>query len=142
MRPWYFVLPREGEAVAIIPEIGLSNWLETSWCRTVETWPSPTPENEGLDLLGATIAAIRRRFGRFGLELGPETRLGMAPGDLLRIKEAMPFALADAAAVMRELRFVKSEAEIAHIRHICGIECQTDSDCQNQFIPTGNCVRR
>jgi hypothetical protein len=66
----------------------------------------------------------------------------MAPGDLLRIKEAMPFALADAAAVMRELRFVKSEAEIAHIRHICGIECQTDSDCQNQFIPTGNCVRR
>ena len=120
-RPWYFVLPREGEAVAIIPEIGLTNWLETSWCRTVETWPSPTPENEGLDLLGATIARVRRRFGRFGLELGPETRLGMAPGDLLRIREAMPFALADAAAVMRELRFVKSEAEIAHIRHICGI---------------------
>jgi Xaa-Pro aminopeptidase len=120
-RPWYFVLPREGEAVAIIPEIGLANWLETSWCRTVETWPSPTPENEGLDLLGAAIARVRRRFGRFGLELGPETRLGMAPGDLLRIKEAMPFALADAVAVMRELRFVKSEAEIAHIRHICGI---------------------
>src|SRR5271166_1858220 len=28
-RPWYFVLPREGDAVAIIPEIGLTNWLET-----------------------------------------------------------------------------------------------------------------
>jgi len=120
-RPWYFVLPREGDAVAVIPEIGLTNWLETSWCRKVMTWPSPTPENEGLDLLGAAIAAVKKRFGRFGLELGPETRLGMAPGDLLRVQQAMPFAMADGARVMRELRFVKSAAEIAHIRHICGI---------------------
>src|ERR1700731_4056210 len=50
-RPWYFVLPREGEAVGVIPEIGESNWLETSWCRNLMTWPSPVPENEGLDLL-------------------------------------------------------------------------------------------
>ena len=120
-RPWYFVLPREGEATAIIPEIGLTNWLETSWCRRVVTWPSPTPENEGLDLLGKEIAAVKRRFGRFGLELGPETRLGMAPGDLLRVTEAMPFAMTDCVPVMRELRFVKSAAEIAHIRHICAI---------------------
>ncbi len=122
-RPWYFVLPREGDAVAIIPEIGLTNWLETSWCSNVLTWPSPTPENEGLDLLGAAIEGVKRRFGRFGLELGPETRLGMAPGDLLRVEAAMPFAMADGAAVMRELRFVKSPAEIAHHRHICTIAC-------------------
>ena len=24
-RPWYFVLPREGDAIAVIPEIGLTN---------------------------------------------------------------------------------------------------------------------
>jgi Xaa-Pro aminopeptidase len=120
-RPWYFVLPRDGEAVAVIPEIGLTNWLETSWCRKVVTWPSPTPENEGLDLLGAAISGIKRRFGRFGLELGPETRLGMAPGDLLRVKEAMPFSMADCVPIMQALRFVKSPAEIDHIRHICGI---------------------
>jgi Xaa-Pro dipeptidase len=47
----------------------------------------------------------------------------MAPGDLLRLREAMPFAMVDGAAVLRELRFVKSAAEIAHIRHICGIAC-------------------
>jgi len=122
-RPWYFVLPRQGEAVEIIPEIGLTNWLETSWCRSIETWPSPTPDNEGLDILGAAIGRIPRRFGRFGVELGPETRLGMAPGDLLRLREAIPFALGDAALILRELRFIKSEAEIAHIRHICGIAC-------------------
>src|SRR5882724_7326660 len=86
-RPWYFVVPRDGEAVGIIPEIGESNWLQTSWCRELRTWPSPTPENEGLDLLAKVIGDIPRRFGRFGVELGAETRLGMAPGDLLRLGE-------------------------------------------------------
>src|SRR5579883_2312463 len=59
-RPWYFVLPREGEAVGVIPEIGITNWQETSWCERVLTWPSPTPDNEGLDLLGSAIAGIKR----------------------------------------------------------------------------------
>ena len=124
-RPWYFILPREGDAVAVIPEIGLTNWTETSWCGNVLSWPSPTPDNEGLDLLSSAIGAITRRFGRFGVELGPETRLGMAPGDLLRLRDAIPFEMADCVSVMRELRFVKSEAEIAHIQHICSLAGDT-----------------
>ena len=35
-RPWYFVVPREGDATAVIPEIGRSSWLEWSWCSTSE----------------------------------------------------------------------------------------------------------
>jgi Xaa-Pro aminopeptidase len=121
-RPWYFVLPLKGRAVAVIPEIGLTNWQATSWCRTVLTWPSPRPENEGLDLLAKAILAIPRRFGRFGVELGPESRLGMPVADLLRLKAMIrPFALADAIAVMRPLRLIKSPAEVARIRHICRI---------------------
>src|SRR5262249_11569961 len=121
-RPWYFLVPREGEATAIIPEIGISNWEETSWCRQIESWPSPTPQNEGLDLLAGAIAKVKRRFGYIGVELGPETRLGMAPGDLLRLGELIrPFALADCIPVLNQLRFIKSPAEIAHIRHICDI---------------------
>ncbi|MBV9522090.1 MAG: aminopeptidase P family protein [Alphaproteobacteria bacterium] len=123
-RPWYFVLPRTGDATAVIPEIGETNWLATSWCKRIMTWPSPVPENEGLDLLAAAIAAIKRRFGRFGVELGQETRLGMAPGDLLRLRDAIrPLEIADCVPVMRELRLIKSAAEIAHIRHICRIAC-------------------
>jgi Xaa-Pro aminopeptidase len=119
-RPWYFVVPRVGDAVGIIPEVGETNWRATSWCRSILTWPSPTPENEGLDLLAGRIQRIKRRYGRFGVELGQETRLGMAPGDLSRLGEAIrPFALADCVPVMRELRLIKSEAEIARIRHIC-----------------------
>src|SRR3981189_1137329 len=73
-RPWYFVLPRVGNAVAIIPEIGETNWRATSWCKSLLTWPSPVPENEGLDLLAGAIKRIKRRYGRFGVELGQETR--------------------------------------------------------------------
>jgi Xaa-Pro dipeptidase len=123
-RPWYFVLPRAGDAVGIIPEIGETNWRGTSWCKSVLTWPSPVPENEGLDLVAGVIKRIRRRYGRFGVELGPETRLGMAPGDLLRLGEAIrPFEMADCVPVMRELRLIKSKAEIARIAHICTIAC-------------------
>ena len=32
-----------------------------------------------------------------------------------------PFEMADCVPVMRELRFIKSRAEVAHIRHICGV---------------------
>jgi Xaa-Pro aminopeptidase len=121
-RPWYFVLPREGEAAAVIPEIGAGNWRATSWCRDIATWPSPTPENEGLDLLAGRIARIPRRFGRFGVELGAESRLGMPVADLLRLRELIqPVETADCIPVLRALRFVKSPAEIARIRHICRI---------------------
>lgn len=123
-RPWYFVLPRAGEAVAVIPEVGETNWRATSWVKTVNTWPSPRPRNEGLDILSGVIGKLRRRYARLGVELGPETRIGMPVADLLRLRRAIrPFAMADGSGVMRELRLVKSRAEIARIRHICRIVC-------------------
>jgi len=125
-RPWYFVLPRIGDAVGVIPEIGASNWLATSWCRQILTWPSPRPDNEGLDLLAKVILGMRRRYGRFGVELGPESRLGMPVTDLLKLKSAIrPFELADCMGVTRELRLIKSPAEIARIRRMCHIACDT-----------------
>ena len=121
-RPWYFLLPRIGQAVAVIPEIGDSNWLGTSWCKSIVTWQSPTPENEGLDLLAGEIGRTKRKFGRFGVELGAESRLGMPVADLLRLREAIrPFEIADCIPILRDLRFIKSVAEIARIRHICQI---------------------
>lgn len=121
-RPWYFVLPRVGEAVAVIPELGVTNWQATSWCQKILSWPSPRPENEGLDLLSGAIKAIKPRYGRFGVELGLESRLGMPVADLMRLKRMIrPFELADAITVMRPLRLVKSAAEVARIRHICQI---------------------
>ncbi len=121
-RPWYVLLPRDGDAVAVIPEIGESNWRATSWVEDVRTWPSPRPENEGLDLLADAIKAVPRRSGLMGFELGPETRLGMPVADLLRLREMIrPFLMVDGSAVLRALRLIKSEAEIGRIRHVCQI---------------------
>lgn len=121
-RPWYFVVPRVGDAVAVIPETGDVNWLTSSWCDNLRTWPSPRPENEGLDLLTKEVARVPRKFGRFGVELGPESRLGMPVSDLLRVGDAIkPFEMVDCIPAMKELRFIKSKAEVAHIRHICQI---------------------
>lgn len=121
-RPWYFLLPLKGKPVGVIPEIGLTNWLATSWCGEVRTWPSPRPENEGLDLLSQAVKAMPRRFGRLGVELGPESRLGMPVGDLLRLQKLVrPFQFADAVPVLKALRLVKSPAEVGRIKHICGV---------------------
>lgn len=137
-RPWYFVLPRIGQAAGIIPEIGITNWRATSWVNDIRTWPSPCPENEGLDLLQAVIGDTKRKYGRFGVELGPESRLGMAVGDLLRLKIIMrPFEMADGFGVMRELRLVKSSAEIERISRICRIASDT-FDAVPDFIEPGD----
>ncbi len=121
-RPWYFLLPRVGPPLAVIPEIGESNWRATSWVANIQTWPSPRPKNEGLDLLRGAIGKMRRRYGRIGFELGPETRIGMPVADLLRLRRTIRrFTMVDGASVMRELRLVKSPAEVARIRQICQI---------------------
>jgi Xaa-Pro aminopeptidase len=137
-RPWYFLLRRNGRAVAIIPEIGLSNWLATSWAKDVLTWPSPRPENEGLDLLTKAIAGTRRRFGRLGVELGAESRLGMPAGDFLRLRRMIgPVRMVDGSALMRELRLVKSKAEVDRIRHICQLASDT-FDALPGFLEIGD----
>lgn len=125
-RPWYFVLPRTGKVVGVIPEIGIANWRATSWVEDIFTWPSPQPENEGLDLLRTVIGSVNRKYGRFGVELGPESRLGMPVADLLRLKRLIrPFDMVDGFGVMRELRLIKSPAEVARIRRICHIASDT-----------------
>lgn len=145
-RPWYFLLRRNGRGVAVIPEIGLSNWQSTSWVDEVLTWPSPRPENEGLDLLCKVVAQTRRRFGRIGVEMGAESRLGMPAGDFLRLKRMIrPARMADGSPLLSELRLIKSKAEIARIRHICKIAADT-FDALPGFLQIGetekNLVRK
>ncbi|MGE0095474.1 MAG: M24 family metallopeptidase [Alphaproteobacteria bacterium] len=121
-RPWHLIVPLKSEPVAVIPASGLREWRESAWVGEVRTWRSPNPDNEGLDLLAAEIKRAARRFRRIGVELGQEARLTMAPGDLMRLLDMIrPIRAADCQPLMRQLRFVKSKAEIARLRHIGGI---------------------
>lgn len=120
-RPWYFVVPRSGAAIALIPEIGESNWLKTSWCKNILTWPSPRPADEGISLLTVVLNGLPRSFGKVGFEIGPESRLGMPVSDLLRAKSLLSLDIEDCTMLMAGLRSIKSSAEVERVRHICEI---------------------
>ncbi|KAA1183075.1 aminopeptidase P family protein [Rhizobium tropici] len=120
-RPFFFVVPRDGEPTAVIPGIGYTNWQDTSWCQNIITWPSPRPGDEGISILKALFASLRRKHGRIGFEIGPESRIGMPVADLWRLKSEIDFEIADCQMLMANLRVIKSPAEIARIRLMCGI---------------------
>lgn len=122
-RPKFFVLPLAGEPCAIVHEGGHIGLELTTWLKTFRTWPAPRPQDEGVSVVAETLRECATRFGRIGAELGPETRLGFPVADFLRLRDQLsPLQLVDAELpVLRHLRMLKSEAEIAKVRMICQI---------------------
>ena len=116
-RPWYTVVPAEGRPIAVIPRIG-EECMARGWLDDIRCWDSPAAEDDGVSLLADALAA----FGTVGLQRGRETHLRMPFDDLDALRAALPSARwADATAIVRETRLVKSEAEIAKLAHVCGL---------------------
>ena len=120
-RPWFVVLPLSGRPIAVIPGIGASAMAGT-WVEDVRTWPAPRPEDDGLALLAETLAEHAGPGGRIGLPMGPETHVRMPLADLDALREEIrPKVFVDATHVVRSLRMVKSEREVAKVAHICSV---------------------
>ena len=120
-RPWFVLLPLSGKPIAIIPEIGAAGMAAT-WIEDIHTWPAPRPDDDGLSLLKRIIKELPRRHGRLGVPLGHETFLRMPLGDYQRLINGLTtFEIADAAAILHQIRYVKSPAEIEKIAHICQV---------------------
>ncbi len=120
-RPWFLVLPAAGKPIAVIPAIGAACMART-WVEDIRTWSSPNPEDEGVSLLAATLREVVGARGRVGLPQGPETHLRMPLADYFRLRALLPGVdTVDATGLVRRLRMVKSEAEIAKIAHVCGL---------------------
>lgn len=135
-RPFYVLIPREGDPVAVVPQGGDVPWLASSWVKQLETWPAPRPANEGVDEVAALLKAMPRRFGRVGLEMGPESRIGMTLADALKLIEAVkPMEVADASVLCRALRIIKSPAEVARIRKACTIASNAFARLPSQVKP-------
>ena len=75
-RPWFLIVPREGELIAVIPEIGRAG-MESTWVNDIRTWASPCPEDDGITLLAQALSEVTMRFGRIGMTLGQESHLRM-----------------------------------------------------------------
>jgi Xaa-Pro dipeptidase len=118
-RPWFVILRRDQTPLAIIPEIG-AELMARSNIADIEAWPAPRPDDDGLSLLKDRLANCRR----LGVLMGHETTFRMPLNDVFELRAALPAEWIDATDIIRDLRMVKSEREIAYIRQICGIASQ------------------
>ncbi|MCV9999284.1 Xaa-Pro peptidase family protein [Pararhizobium sp. YC-54] len=119
-RPWFVVVPLEGDPVAVIPEIGAPE-MALTWMTDIRTWQAPNPEDDGISLLKSTIESFPRRYGRLGAELGREMTVRMPVSDLLSLRDTLSLEIADGAPCIWDIRMVKTPAEIDHIHYICQI---------------------
>ena len=133
-RPWFFILPLEAEPLAIIPAMGADDMRQASWLRNIVTWPSPRPDDEGVGLLAATLAALPARFGRVGAEIGPETRLAMPVADFDALRAATPgLDFVDGGAILRAVTAILSPAELARMRHAAASVDRAFRDLPDRF---------
>lgn len=135
-RPWFLVVAGEAGATAIIPSVGYDGFSKQSWIRDIRTWPSPQPEDEAISIIAAVLSDVPRRFGRVGVEMGPESRLGMPLRDFFDLQRAVgSLEFADAAHLFQRLRMVKSAAEIDRIREICLLVSEAYEALPGQIAP-------
>ena len=120
-RPWFLLVPASGKPVAIVPSIGRECFAST-WLDDVRCWNSPQPHDEGITLVADTFREVLGEKARIGILEGPETHLRMPLGDFRRLCASLPNTVfADATGLIRQLRMVKSPAEVEKIAHACGI---------------------
>ncbi|MEM7507106.1 MAG: Xaa-Pro peptidase family protein [Pseudomonadota bacterium] len=120
-RPWFLILPASGAPIAVVPEIGAGELAKT-WIEDIRAWPAPVPADDGTSLLTAALNSVPHKHGRIGAELGREMSLRMPVAQLREVESALRFhSIADGSPCLWSLRMIKTEAEIAHIHHICQV---------------------
>ena len=120
-RPFFLIVPREGQPIAAVPTIG-GPAMETTWVTDIRTWPAPCPEDDGVSLLDSVLSSLPRRFGKIGWEMGRESIIRMPIMDFDRLRQNISgIEFVDASPLIWGLRMVKSEREIAKVREACRI---------------------
>ena len=123
-RPWFLIVPAAGDPIAVIPAIG-APLMARSWITDIRTWEAPDPEDDGVSLLEQSLSEAVPQTGAIGIPMGAETHLRMPLADFRRLSDRLaPRRIADATAVVRRVREIKSEAEIAKIRTVCHLAGQ------------------
>ena len=123
-RPWYVVIPSDNKPKAIIPTIGESGMRQT-WLDDIRTWTSPNPKDDGISLLLATIKSLTSIYKCLGVPKSQESTLRMPLDDYEGLINSLSgIEIKDANKILRQVRLVKSSAEIDKIRHICQLTSQ------------------
>ena len=116
-RPWFLVLPRSGDPIAVIPSIGAA-LMARSWITDIRCWRAPDLEDDGISLLAETLHALGPSIGT---PSGLQSHLRMPLTDFARLNAALPQPIGADFDILRSMRLVKSEAEIEKIKTACQI---------------------
>lgn len=120
-RPWFLILPATGKPVAVIPAIGASLMGQT-WIDDIRTWRSPDLQDDGISLLTDVLSELTPDDGRIGMPDGHETHVRMPMSDLERLRNNLDTrCITGDHGILRQLRMIKSDAEISKIETACGI---------------------
>ena len=124
-RPWFLLVPSRGKPVAVIPAIGVE-CMSRTWITDIRSWSSPNPADDGVTLLAESLAEMVDPTSRIGVMMAKETHLRMPLEQYSKLCGKFPAAeFVDATDIIRDLRMVKSEAEIEKIAHICQVASDT-----------------
>ncbi|MGI9523806.1 MAG: M24 family metallopeptidase [Hyphomicrobiaceae bacterium] len=119
-RPWFLIVPQSGAPTAVIPSIG-APLMASTWVDDIRTWTAPAPQDDGVSLLASTLTEILGK-GRVGVPDGHETQLRMPLSDFYQLKSLLTdILIVGDCDIVRELRMIKSDAEVAKISHACTI---------------------
>lgn len=120
-RPWFLVVPAQGDPVAVIPSIG-DALMRTTWISDIRTWRAPCYDDDGVSLLGQTLAELVPSGARIATPSGNGTHLRMPLSDWTRLQKLLAGrAFVGDGGLMSRQRMIKSDAEIAKIANSCRI---------------------
>lgn len=120
-RPWFVLLPQSGAPIAIIPAIG-AHLMGKTWISDIRTWRAPDYADDGITLLADAIAETVPARGRIGVPSGLESHLRMPLASWAKLQNHLGSRkMVDDEGIMRRLRMVKSDREVARIRAACAV---------------------
>lgn len=117
-RPHVMILTQDGRAILLVYGVNEENAKETSWVEDVRKYAPPFSGES----LVEPLTDLGLAHGRIGAELGVDQRLWLPYLEFRRLEKALPHAeFVDGSQTLWDLRMIKSEEEIAHIRYADGI---------------------
>ncbi|MEX0287063.1 MAG: M24 family metallopeptidase [Paracoccaceae bacterium] len=128
-RPWFLIVPGSGDPVAVIPSIG-APLMARGWISDIRTWRAPDLEDDGISLVADTLRELAD--GPIGVPMGHETHMRLPQADWMRLRGTMGLSFVPDAGIMRRVRMIKSEAEIARITTACRIADRAFADVPNR----------
>ncbi|MFK7869360.1 MAG: M24 family metallopeptidase [Roseobacter sp.] len=120
-RPWFVVVPSEGDPIAVIPAIGV-HLMSQTWIKDIRTWDAPNYTDDGIGQLAGTLCNVTDEHARIGLAHAMESHARLPLGSLEGVRRQIgKRQITSDHEITRRLRMIKSDTEIAKIRYAADI---------------------